>query len=196
LIQTPYHGGNVHDYLAHKFDGGYVVDIDSLPDSLRFMTSSGRIVPGGGGIYPDRVVAPDSTSILLHPLTQAVLGPNLDIVFIRDLFDREQAQWDKQWGSRESEFVTDFKIDQSLMNRFWEFAADRGVRVAPGSLTPQQKAEAEPAIRAFLRGRIAQKLYGSEAWYPAIRAFDNDLNVALTLWPEAEALAAEHGWTR
>lgn len=63
-IQKPYDSG-VEDYLQdiqRRYSRGEMVHKDSinLPDSLKYKTSGGRTVYGGGGIMPDVFVAMDT----------------------------------------------------------------------------------------------------------------------------------------
>ncbi len=65
-IQKPYNGC-LKDYdkeLVDRFTRGELSDADSInfPDSLQFVTRTGKIVYGGGGIMPDVFVPLDTTS--------------------------------------------------------------------------------------------------------------------------------------
>lgn len=63
-IQKPYADGT-EEYnreLRRRYEAGQLVSIDSVeyPDSLKFHTSKGRVVYGGGGIMPDVFVPIDT----------------------------------------------------------------------------------------------------------------------------------------
>lgn len=66
-IQKPYDDGTdaYHRELQRRFDHGELVNTDSInyPDSLKFYTSKGRVVYGGGGIMPDVFIPMDTTRL-------------------------------------------------------------------------------------------------------------------------------------
>lgn len=66
-IQKPYDDGAdaYHRELQRRFDHGELVNTDSInyPDSLKFYTSKGRVVYGGGGIMPDIFIPMDTTRL-------------------------------------------------------------------------------------------------------------------------------------
>ena len=66
-IQKPYADGTdaYNKELRRRYEAGQLVSIDSVefPDSLKFKTSHGRVVYGGGGIMPDVFVPIDTTRL-------------------------------------------------------------------------------------------------------------------------------------
>lgn len=66
-IQKSYDDGTeaYHRELQHRYDQGELVHPDSVnyPDSLKFYTSNGRTVYGGGGIMPDVFIPMDTTRL-------------------------------------------------------------------------------------------------------------------------------------
>ena len=65
-IQKPYEHGETEEYykdLTKRLESGELVDSNSieLADSLKYFTSNGRVVYGGGGIIPDIFTPIDST---------------------------------------------------------------------------------------------------------------------------------------
>ena len=87
FIQTPYESGDREDYYASKnelFESERTLSaediLDQIPDSLKYETSTGRIVVGGGGIVPDYIIPRDTIS----SFAQVVLGNRLDREFASD----------------------------------------------------------------------------------------------------------------
>ena len=66
-IQRPYEQGNdyYNSYLINRIASGELTSEDHIPmeDSLKFYTSKGKLVYGGGGIIPDKFVPADTSSI-------------------------------------------------------------------------------------------------------------------------------------
>ena len=179
-------------YLDHKFDNGSVIDTDKLPDSLRYTTRHGRIVAGGGGIFPDHFVAIDSTSILTHPLFRVLNAQIADVRFVRSLFDREQDDWRQEWKDRQAEFTKSYNLDSGLLSDFWAFVDEKSLLGPNAAIaTPAARSEIAPALKILLKARIAQNLFDSSAYYPVIQSLDADFRVAERTWPEARALARQ-----
>ncbi|NNE34830.1 MAG: S41 family peptidase [Rhodothermales bacterium] len=194
LIQTPYDDANMTNYLEGKL--AIEKNIDALPDSVKFVTPRGRTVVGSGGVYPDLLVLPDSSSSLLHPLTRAVLNPGHDVRFVRNMFDEEREAWMTRWKDRKDDFVASFDASKEVLPRFWRSLESEGITFGSGSQFNQRdRLDATPTIATFLKARIAQQLYGTESWYPLTYQFDREIMRALEAWKDAEELAGYHGWT-
>jgi len=201
LIQTAYKDGDQEDYYEEKFSsleqatyrpGEYS---DSIPDSLRFKTAHGRDVFGGGGILPDYIVKPDTT-----PALRAVLGRGLARSFVRQWFRQNEQPVRERWRDREAEFASTFDVSEELWATFVERAIDTGFDDSPTEIS--EEADSTQVVTAdalhthretlevYLRGRIAQELFGYRAWYGVYKEIDPELRAALGLWGLAEGLAS------
>jgi len=199
LIQIPYQRGERQDYFENWMaarDRSLFNPreyLDSIPDSLRYSTLSGRLVVGGGGIMPDYVVMPDTNSLVL-----GVARLGLAFQFSREEFEaREQALRDT-YGQDAQRFLREFRIDDALWNRFVAFV-ERDARLtfveSQDEVSPRQHRYLRTALRseraeveARIRGYMARNVFGSTYWYPAVIPFDPDFQQAMRLWDEAEAL--------
>ena len=201
LIQTPYELGDIQDYYSDKFSdfeqatfhpSEYLADI---PDSLRFKTRNGRDVFGGGGVMPDIVIAPDSTSSLNDLVVQNARGHGYPFLFARKMFDSDGAALRERWVDKKEEFMSSYRIDEKMWQAYLAHAVESGLIV--GSATEgADQAFSQAAIDAsrktlevVLKARIAQRLYRSEAWYPVFNTIDPMINSALNLWNHAVSLA-------
>ena len=66
LIQKPYKGFSLEqEKILNKIASGKILNLDSINflDSVTFKTKKGRTVYGGGGIFPDVFVYPDTSNI-------------------------------------------------------------------------------------------------------------------------------------
>jgi len=61
-IQKPYKNTNYDGDISNRIESGELIrqDTSNMPDSLKYETSEGRIVFGGGGITPDYFIGIDS----------------------------------------------------------------------------------------------------------------------------------------
>ena len=203
LIQTPYELGDIQDYYSDKFSdfeqatfhpSEYLADI---PDSLRFKTRNGRDVFGGGGVMPDIVIAPDSTSSLNDLVVQNAMRHRYPSLFARNLFDSDGAALRERWLGQKEEFMSSYRIDEKMWQAYLAYAVESGLIVGTATEGTDQ-AFSQAAIDAsretlevVLKARIAQRLYRSEAWYPVFNTIDPMINSALKLWNHAVSLA-EH----
>jgi carboxyl-terminal processing protease len=203
LIQTAYETGDYEDNYETKFANlketfnprEYA---QQVPDSLKFTTTHGRVVFGGGGILPDMVLAPDTTSALFSPLVQAVVQTGANVLFVREWYLAREQALKARWQDQAPAFYDTFEVDEVMWQDFWAFAAreqDLRLTDTPAEASVEQgvftRAEAEasrPVIETILKARLAQRLYGSEAWFPVFNRIDPTVTTALTLWPSAEEL--------
>jgi carboxyl-terminal processing protease len=190
LIQTPYDNGAREDYYHEKYEQrrretALSVDeiIEESPDSLRFMTRSGRVVLGGGGILPDYIVYPDS----LSPAVRHVRSRNLDQRFARHLLDRDGATLRAQWEGGQQRFIADFHVDDDLFDAFVRFVAEHSG--SDDSVDEADLRSDRSTLDVMLKANIANRLYGREAWYPINHQIDRVLTEAIRLWESAEHLA-------
>lgn len=193
LIQTPYTDGEQKSYYEGKFadleqatydPGAYLADI---PDSLRFETENGRVVYGGGGVMPDRVVPPDSLSALAAPGVEQTLRAGLPFLFVRNWLDGATgAEFRKTWEDRKEVFMTSFVINESFWGEFVEYVDEAG------DVDVTHVEASRPMLEVILKGRVAQRLWQSEAWYPVFNTIDPLLQDLPTFWTGAETLSAYH----
>ena len=202
LIQTPYETGNLDNYYTDKFENyeeatyrpdEYLADI---PDSLRFSTDNGRLVFGGGGVMPDIVIAPDSTSDLNAPLVGEAIRRGWAFLFARDMFETNGLAMRERWAQVPESFYAEFEVDEAMWTDFVAHAQDNGL-VLDGSTEKEDVATFTRAdldasrhvMEVIVKARIAQRLYRSEAWYPVFNEIDPMITRIGSMWTHAESLA-------
>ncbi len=205
LIQTPYENGDRQEYYLSKLtqmeeDAAHdrIEAIASVPDSLKFKTTGGRVVIGGGGILPDFVVYSDT----LSPFMQTVLAGGLERSFVREWLDRHGTEFKTRWADSRQEYFQSFELQASDLSDFVNFAERNGIIIKEGaSLTTTEEpgetsefttadlAADEALLKSLIKGRIASRIYDRSAWYPVYRSFDSVLQEAMNLWGEAETMA-------
>lgn len=202
LIQTPYEDGDQSEYLERKF-GDYDAATfdpstyaDTVPDSLKFETANGRLVFGGGGILPDVVVPRDSAGVM-----RVVAGSGFDAAFAREWFADNEQQLRGAWTDKRVEFLQDFSVSASMWEEFVDFMGENGVTVTQdeeevslrdGVISASELQQYRPQLETYLKGRIAQELFGSRAWFDVYKDVDPELQAALELWDRAMLLAGYH----
>ena len=208
LIQTPYENGegdeayfsskrDLRDAVREQIASGGMIDGDvlaaGLPDSLKYRTDGGRTVYGGGGIFPDYVVALDT----LSRSSQVVIGRGLDNQFARE-FVSARPGLAADWEGRETAFARDYELPEGTLEDFLAYAERQGVSVvgARGDNEeaisraelddPRTRATVETRIKAF----VARRLFGVDAFFPVVGQIDPTLTQARSLWRSASDLAS------
>lgn len=202
LIQTPYENGDLQEYYDRKFSDYTDATFnpaeykDNIPDSLKYTTEHGRTVFGGGGIMPDYVIQPDTSR-----LVRSVVGNGLDHLFVLEWFTERESDIRDAWADRRQEFIDSYEVDDEMLDAFWSFAKEQGITLTsdPAEVSAQDgvflRAEAmqeQERLKTHIKSQIAGRLYGGRSRLPILNQVDVGLKEALTLWGEAEELAAYH----
>ncbi|MEF8796102.1 MAG: S41 family peptidase [Salinivenus sp.] len=203
LIQTPYEKGNRQAYYEEKSssfrDAVYNVEKykDTIPDSLRYETDHGRTVFGGGGILPDYVVAPDTTS-----LSTFIRGSQVDALFARQWFSTHEKELRSTWQEREEEFLASYQTPSAAVDSFWAYAQREDLLTLssnPDEVDPTERifsrSEAQSVrdmVRTRLKGRLANVMYGTGTGQPVLNRTDPIFQRAMSLWPSSKELAGYH----
>ncbi len=205
LIQTPYNDGDQRDYLEQKYASFEEATFnpsaykESIPDSLKYKTTHGRTVFGGGGILPDYIVAPDT---MMAPMVRAVFNGSLRESF-RTWFMKHEQDLRSTWEERLPEFMNTYTMNEAAWDEFWQDAAESQVSITltnnadEASLedrvfTYDDLAENRETVEIYLKALLARQLYGTRAAYPLFNQIDPLLQEALKLWSPAEDLAKTH----
>lgn len=203
LIQQPYVGGDRAGYIEDKLallneasrdPGAY---IQGLADSLKYTTTGGRTVYGGGGVLPDVVIGPDTT---LSPVMRAVYSGTFLGSFRLWFREHEQALR-ARWENQQEGFMDAFAFDAAAWKSFWETAGRSPEPIALGvaeeGLSPgltvflAKDLEAHrETVELYFKALLARQLFGSEAAYPVYNQVDLTVQEATGLWAEAEQLVA------
>ena len=201
LIQTPYEDGDRSSYMEEKFLSlqESVLDpekyLDSIPDSLKFTTTHGRTVFGGGGIFPDHLIAADTT---MAPVLQVVYSGYLFETF-REWFTLHELSLRTEWEDRLPEYNSAFRFSQQQWDEFWKVAAKAQLSLtvtdddSEASLDDRIVARSDldtnyEVVHTYLKALLARQLYGSRAAQPLYNLIDETFQESLGLWEEAEAL--------
>jgi carboxyl-terminal processing protease len=206
LIQTPFDADDRQDYYATKASNQRtaVHDVraykESIPDSLTYRTVHGRTVFGGGGILPDYVVQPDTTT-----LSGFLRRGELDrffAFFASEWVGAHERSLRNEWQNRRDAFLASYRIPEDALARFWTYAQRKEVLTLTASseaVNPSRQVFSQtktsavaPLVRAHLRGQVANILFGSGAGQPALNEVDPTVQKALSLWPDSRELASYH----
>jgi carboxyl-terminal processing protease len=127
-IQKSYEDGLDDYYLdfSKRLKHGEFVSADSIkfPDSLKYYTPAKRVVYGGGGIMPDIFVPMDTNR--LSEFYSNLYRKGILNNFVMQYLDANRTRLKEQYPTADG-FIANFKINQSMLDEFYAFAAKEGV---------------------------------------------------------------------
>ena len=182
-IQRPYDEGTdaYRQDAANRYKHGELVNADSIhfPDSLKYKTSKGRVVYGGGGIMPDVFVPMDTVRLTDYFISLRAKG----------LLNSFPMQWANA-HRRDSRVKTfdDFLLhyDQfGLPGLLAAEAAAKGVvrDADKEAASPERTAHTARYLDLMLKAQVARCLFGTDHYYMVMREADDGFRRALeVLW--------------
>jgi carboxyl-terminal processing protease len=183
-IQKPYKSGADPDYktdILHRYEHGELFSADSIKfnDSLKFETSKGRTVYGGGGIMPDFFVPIDTNHN--SEFFRNLFSNNIVKEYSLNYLESNKKNFDKM---NQDQFLKNFEVTPVMLKEL--------VRLAERSDVPYNEQEFEiskEAIKLHVKAQIARTLYGNIGFYKVFNKSNEVLNKGLKLFHQAEELA-------
>ncbi|MGL4956053.1 MAG: S41 family peptidase [Bacteroidales bacterium] len=176
-IQRPYNLGSDEDYyleLQRRYEHGELNFADSIHqnDSLRYLTPSGKIVYGGGGIMPDIFVPIDTVGI--NQYYKNVNRKNLIYRFALQFSDRNRAGLNHIHNFAQ---LSRYFKRRNFMAQFITYASNNGVTASSDA----EIKECAPIITAQIQAYIGRTTsLDDEGFYPFLAKIDNTLQEAIT----------------
>jgi carboxyl-terminal processing protease len=155
---------------------------DEKPDSTIpiFKTAGGRIVLGGGGITPDYVVKSErATGLVL-----TIFRKNLFYDYIKNYMEGPGFALRKTYDKHYEEYKLKYVISEEFMNEFRKFIESKEIKI-----DEKEYLKDIDFLKARLKAEIAQMIFGFEGSIGILAGVDNQVQKALTLFPEAEKIA-------
>lgn len=182
-IQKNY--GKNSDYemdILHRREHGELFHPDSIKfiDSLKYQTSKGRTVYGGGGIMPDYFVPLDTvmnSSYLFKLFTSNVLREYTLLYYERNKEKLEKMEFDN--------YRNNFVVTELMLKELIEMAEQSGV-----TFDEQEFSQSKPLIQNYVKAFIARSIWNNEGYYPILNEQNEIFQRALTLFDKAEELAS------
>lgn len=180
-IQKPY--DDKEDYatdLIARFNNGEFFSVDSIKfnDSLKYKTSSGRIVYGGGGIMPDYFVPLDTTASSQY----------LNRLFIKNaiqeyVFHYANVHKSELENMSYQDYYNNFKVTESMRNALVKTGQENGVKPDYADLKKHQA-----LFNTHIKAQIARQIWKNEGFYPIFNQTNEVLQQAVKLIDEADKL--------
>lgn len=181
-IQRPYESGKNNQYEMDwiaRYEHGEFFSKDSikLDENLRYSTSLGRPVYGGGGIMPDVFVPQDTTGITSYLIEVSNKGVILQFSF--QYTDRNRAKLNE---FKDEESLLKYLRRQGIVEQFIRFADSKGIKRRNLLISKSRK-----VLERNLYGSIIYNMLGREAYVRYINQSDATVQTALDILKKGEA---------
>lgn len=181
-IQRPYENGKDSKYEMDwitRYEHGEFFSKDSikLDENLRYATSLGRPVYGGGGIMPDVFVPQDTTGISSYLIEVSNKGVILQFSF--QYTDRNRAKL-KEFENEES--LLKYLNRQGIVEQFIRFADSKGIKRRNLLIHKSRK-----VLERNLYGSIIYNMLGREEYVRYINQSDATVQKALEILKDGKA---------
>jgi carboxyl-terminal processing protease len=137
-------------------------------------------VLGGGGITPDYVVKSDKVTGLI----QTVWRRNLFYDFSKNYMEGTGFALRAKYTKNYEEYKTKYTISNELMVDFRKFIESKEIKI-----DEKEYSKDLDFLKARLKAQIAQMIFGIEGYIGVMVGVDNQIQKALSLFPEAEKVA-------
>jgi carboxyl-terminal processing protease len=185
LIQRDYSNGELYNYYT---EGGSLRDeVEAArPRGAESKTDTGRIVYSGGGINPDVTIKPRTITIERNRVQQKIANPvfafALDVVRGR-VKGIESYKVDGPITFEHDIKGNDFPIDDNVFAAFKQFAS------AKYKIPAEQIDREREFVERTLRTELITAAFGSQTSYQVFNEYDDQLQKAIELLPQAKQLA-------
>lgn len=167
-IQRPYDEGTEKYFteLNRRVKHGELVNADSIrfPDSLKFHTTAGRTVYGGGGIMPDIFMAVDSsyaTVFYNELIRKGILND-----FCLEYVDKHRSNLKNTLKDKDI-FFSEFSVSDEMINNFISYA-----RKDISTVPDDQITKSLPEIRVQIKALIGRNLFGVQMYNKVMGEID------------------------
>ena len=170
-IQRPYNRGTdeyYRDYLDQLVEESYADNPTlHITDSTPYHTVGGRVVYGGGGIFPDQLIPyrKDSSYVYFNRLSGQGIISHTAFEEVR----LHAGEMLRRYPNADA-FCRHYEVSDALLHRLVTNGEQAGIPVNPKGLTAQRK-----LIKTMLKANIGNTLYGGEAFYRIYLEEDDDL---------------------
>lgn len=171
-IQKDYKKGKNRDYyreFMNRYRSGELISVDSIKvaDSLKYTTPKGKVVYGGGGIIPDEFV-PIGT--IEEEAINSIDNSGFMSYFAFEHLDKDRNRYDQY---TQETFERDFSTDDILFEAFIDYAVSKKISM--------NFYDYEEIIKIFIKGAIADQLFGANSYAKIKSGTDTMLQKVLKL---------------
>ena len=178
-IQKPYELGKSKEYredIMDRFNNGELMHEDSIPriDSLRVETLKlNRPIYGGGGIYPDKFVALDTTEYTKY--YRNIMAKGLINRYSITLVDRMRKNLLKAYPNDEL-FIENFQVTPEMLQELYDLATEEDIEFN------EEEAEiSAPLLSMLIKALVGRDIYDNATYFKVFNTHDPIFKAAYDL---------------
>ena len=184
-IQKPYDDGvkKYNEDIMERYEHGELLNVDSIQfnDSLKYETSKGRTVYGGGGIMPDYFVPIDTTNAK-NKFLSSLYTTNVVREYTLLYYEDNKAKLEKMDFQ---DFYNNFEVTDKMLDKMISMAKSEDVE-----FDKEEYLKAKDLLKTQTKALIARSVWGNKGSYPVFNQSNQVLQEALKLFDKAENLAS------
>lgn len=182
-IQKPYSKEDSDEYgmdLLNRFNNGEFFSADSIKfnDSLKYKTSKGRTVYGGGGIMPDYFIPSDTSQTSSY--YRQLFSKNVIREFALQYYTEHKNEFSVM---KLEDYVKNYQVSEAMLKQMIEKAEKEGLKYNDAEFNRSKK-----MIQGFLKATIARSAWNREGYFPVINQYDSEFLQALKLFDKAKEI--------
>ncbi|QSE97924.1 S41 family peptidase [Fulvivirga lutea] len=180
-IQKPY--DDKEDYSADliaRYNNGEFFSADSIHfnDSLKYETTSGRIVYGGGGIMPDYFVPLDTSANSAY--LNRLFVKNVIQEYVFNYANENKAKLDEM---SYKDFYDNFQVTETMRMGLATKGKEYGVKPDYEDMRKNKD-----LFNLHIKAQIARQIWKNDGFYPIFNQTNEVLQQAIQMFDEAENL--------
>ncbi|MCH8496095.1 MAG: S41 family peptidase, partial [Balneolales bacterium] len=206
LIQKPFiDGREAYAYELFERESDALTDaqhfVQNVPDSLKYETSSGRPIFGGGGILPDHILQRDTTRSYVFGFMRQ---RNLNTEFVRNFLDTYGDEIRAEWRNNFDGFLTDFTWSDAQVDQIKTNMVRSGLVLSDtvGVDSPVLQGDSlfvNPVtfendrwiLEGSLKAELSRQIWDTQHYFQVFNTiFDTSLKESQNLWVEVDELRA------
>ncbi|MDB5274249.1 MAG: ctpA [Chitinophagaceae bacterium] len=182
-IQKHYDAKHTDEYnteLLKRYEKGEYFHADSIKfdDSLKYKTTKGRIVYGGGGIMPDYFVPRDTSSYTRY--LADLFNQNVIREYTLNYYSNNKAKLSKMAFA---EYKKNFQVTEAMMTEVKALATKSGVKH-----NEKEYEISKEYIKNNVKAYIARSVWGAKGFYAIYNETDEIYMKSLGLFDEAKKI--------
>jgi carboxyl-terminal processing protease len=173
-IQKPFDNKSTEDYfvdILNRYENGELENADSIRfiDSLKYKTSKGRTVYGGGGIMPDLFIPLQTSDSIVY--FNKLANQRVVFTYAMEYVDKNRKRL--QTYKTVAQFDKQFTVSDAMLQEILRKGEDKGVFASEATAYSKQE------IKKWTKAFIARNLFNTKGFYQIINKEDEAIRKAV-----------------
>lgn len=173
-IQKPFDNKSTEDYfvdILNRYENGELENADSIRfiDSLKYKTSKGRTVYGGGGIMPDLFIPLQTSDSIVY--FNKLANQGVVFTYAMEYVDKNRKRL--QSYKTVAQFDKQFAVSDAMLQEILRKGEDKGITASEATAYSKQE------IKKWTKAYIARNLFNTKGFYQIINKEDEVIRKAV-----------------